>query len=133
MTIQEFFGTLLAASEQVHKSHLKTKKYASHIAMNEFYDDIIDTVDTLIEAYQGLHGIVDDYKNTLTCDGDDCIKYLEDLLQLTRDGREQYCNESELESLCDDVLVLIDSTLYKLKNLTETRVTLVEYIKENIL
>lgn len=120
MDVKEFFGTLLAANEQVHKAHLKTKKYAAHIAMNDFYDEITDAADALIEAYQGIYGIVDEYENILTCDGDDCVKYLEDLLSLTREGREKYCKESELQSLCDDILTLIDSTLYKLKNLTES-------------
>lgn len=130
--IEEFFGTLLYAKTEAHKSHLETKKYAAHKALNEFYDDIVDMVDALIEAYQGLHGKVEDYKNILETDGPNAVPYLENLRDLVANGREEFFEEPELQSDVDAILSLIDSTLYKLKELTESKVypSLSKYIAE---
>lgn len=131
--IEEFFGTLLYSEVEVHKSHLKTSKYNAHNIMDSFYGNILFMVDDLIEAYQGIHGKVEEYKNILTTTGGDAVKYLEALRDIVRVGREDYCKESELQSLCDDILRLIDSTLYKLKELKESKNgRLVNYLIESI-
>ena len=136
-TIEEFFGTLLYSKTETHKSHLETGVHRDHITLNEFYDDIVDLVDSLIEAYQGLHGKVKDYKNLLTTSGPDAVEYFEDLREMVADGREKYCKESELQSICDSILELIDSTLYKLKEFSESKTpskmrSLYEALKENM-
>ena len=119
-TIGEFFGTLLYSKTETHKSHLETGVHRDHITLNEFYDDIVDLIDSLIETYQGLHGKVKDYKNLLTTDGPDTVDYFENLREMVVDGRKKYCTESELQSICDSILELIDSTLYKLKEFEES-------------
>ena len=45
------------------------------------------------------------------------IKYITELKSLVVDGRDKYASTTELESAIDDILSLIDSTLYKLKEL----------------
>ena len=120
-TIEEYFGTLQAAMTESWKSHLKTNKYSKHIALNEFYDDVVDLVDDLIEEYQGLHGVVENLKNVLTTDQMDARDYLESLREMTEDGKK-FFEEDELKSDVDAILSLIDKTLYKLKELKESKV-----------
>lgn len=132
--IEEFFGTLQQATVEAWKEHLKTDKYSSHIALNEFYDDIVELVDTLIENYMGKHGKVGDYKNIMSTDKMGAIEYLEQLRELTVEGRAEFFKEDEpeLQSDCDSILSLIDSTLYKLKELKEGMKPLVDFLKESL-
>lgn len=88
------------------------------MALDEFYKEMPEKVDALIEAYQADNDIVKDYKNILD-EGLDALEYLEKLKDITKEGRK-LLGSSELESLCDDVLSQIDSTIYKLKHLTES-------------
>lgn len=129
ITVEQFFGTLQQSMVESWKSHLKTSKYSEHIALDEYYSSIVDKVDSLIENYMGTHEKLEDYENLLTLDEYDSIEYFEQLRQIVIDGRE-LMDSPELESSTDDILGLIDTTLYKLKNLTESKITpLSKYIK----
>ena len=136
-TPEEFFGTLLQSVTEGHKAHLKTGKYSDHMALDEFYDEMTELVDALIEHYQGINGKIENYVNNLKeAEFESAIEYLECLRDFTRDGREKFCKESELQSCADDVLNQIDSTLYKLKELGESKKTgmrsLTEFLKESL-
>lgn len=129
--ISQLFGTLQQSVVNSWKNHLKTSKYAAHMALDEYYKEMPELVDTLIENYQGIYGKVDDYKNILDFN-EDPIKYLEGLRDICVNSKELLQQNTELESDMDSILSLIDSTLYKLKELTESFVSLEDYIKENL-
>lgn len=118
MSIEELFGTLQQSFVETWRKHLKTPKYSAHKALNDFYDDIPDLVDQLIEDYMGIHGKVENYKNILDAEHEDEVAYLEALRNVCKEGRE-LLDDSELESDMDSILSLIDSTLYQLKELKE--------------
>lgn len=133
--IEEFFGTLQQATVETWKEHLKTDKYSSHIALNDFYEDIVELVDALIEEYMGKYGKVTEFKNIMTSEKLGAIKYLEELRELVTAGREELIDEkdTELHSDIDAILSLISSTLYKLKELKEHKMkNLTDFIKENL-
>lgn len=134
-TIEEFFGTLQQATVETWKEHLKTDKYSSHIALNEFYEGIVELVDALIEEYMGKYGKVTEFKNIMTSEKLGAVKYLEELRELVTSGREELIDEkdTELHSDIDAILSLISSTLYKLKELKEHKMkNLSDFIKENL-
>ena len=134
-SIEEFFGTLQQATVETWKEHLKTDKYSAHIALNDFYEDIVELVDTLIEDYQGIYGKIGDYKNLLTSEKLGAIEYLQELRELTKEGRSSLLKEDDPELLsdADAILSLIDSTLYKLKELKEAKeVSLMNYLNESL-
>lgn len=122
MKIEELFGTLQQSMVETWRSHLKTSKYSEHIALDEYYNAIVDLVDALVENWMGTHEKVEDYVNLLNDEEYESIAYLEALRDIVVEGRE-LMDSSELESNVDDILGLIDRTLYKLKNLTESKVT----------
>ena len=130
--VEEYLGTLQSAMKETWKSHLKTNKYSNHIALNEFYDDVVDLVDDLIEEYQGLHGVVNNLKNILTTDEMDARDYLKELREMTEAGKELF-EEDELHSDIDSILSLIDKTLYKLNELTEHKMkNIVDFLNESL-
>lgn len=136
MTIEEYFGTLQQSFVEIWKNHLQTGKYSDHKALNEYYDDIVDCVDGLIEAWQGINGKTGELKNTIDTKFDDPVPYLEELKKFTKEGREELIDkdDTELWSCTDDILKLIDSTLYKLKELKEDKGmrSLKDYILESL-
>lgn len=121
-TIEELFGTLQQSIVESWRKHLKTSKYSSHMALNDFYEDMPDLVDQLIEDYMGVVGEkVDNYKCIFTAEDMDVYEYLKALRALVKDGAKKFLEESELKSDVDNILSLIDSTLYKLKELSENK------------
>lgn len=135
MTIEYYFGTLQQSSVEAWKEHLKTDKYSKHKALNEFYDEIVELVDTLIEDYIGIYGKPKDFKNQMMPDDSGVIKYLENLRLFVLDGREELIDkkDTELWSDIDAILSLIDKTLYQLKELKESSFkSLVEFINESL-
>ncbi len=115
MTVEEFFGTLQESITAAWRKHLQSDKNSEHEILNTFYEEMPDLVDALIEAYQADHYVLKDYSNLLSEDMTP-VKYLTELKRITLEGRE-LMDSPELESLCDDILTQIDSTLYKLKHL----------------
>lgn len=118
-SINEFLGTLLQSVTDAHTMHLATKKFSTHKALNDYYDDAPEVVDELIEALQGVKGEIE--LKSLTISTDDPIKYFEELRELAVSGKGEFIDDDEIASDCDNVISLIDQTLYKLKELKENR------------
>ena len=118
-SVNEFLGTLLQSVTDAHTMHLATKKSSTHKALNDYYDDAPDAVDELIEAMQGIDGEIE--LKSLTIPTDDPIKYFEELRELAVSGKSEFIDDDEIASNCDNVISLIDQTLYKLKELRENR------------
>ena len=63
------------------------------------------------------------------------IEYLETLKKFVKSGKDDFLDdEEELESLCDDILAQIDSTLYKIKELKENKImSLKDFLVESMI
>lgn len=135
ITIEEFFGTLQQSTVESWRKHLKTNKYSSHMALDDFYKEMPELVDTLIEDYMGIYGKVENYKNVLNGVELDTIDYLERLRGISLASQKKLLKDPELKSDVDDILSLIDSTMYKLKELTESEYgykNIVDFLKESL-
>ena len=134
-SIEELFGTLQQSIVAEWRKHLKTSKYSKHMALDEFYKDMPDKVDTLIEDYMGHTGEkVEDYVNVLKAEDFDALQYLKELHEVCTSGREFLDGVPELESDLDDILSLIDSTMYKVKELKESKLKdLKEFLNESLI
>jgi hypothetical protein len=132
-SIANLFGTMQEAVTIIWKYHLKTRKYSVHIALNDFYDKMLDLVDDVIEQYQGIHGIIEDVFTNCVCDnGTSEYDYLNNLRAYIENNKGLAGTESEIQSAFDDILGLIDTTLYKINNLTESKVkSYEEYVYED--
>lgn len=105
-----------------HIYHLQVNgeqgSHAAHVALGEYYDGILDLIDTLIETYQGQYGIVDGYETIDTAETKtkEKVEYFEGLAEFVKHGRKAISLEdTHLHSIIDDIVVLIYKTLYKLK------------------
>ena len=133
MTIEELFGTLQQATVASWRKHLRTAKYAKHEALDEFYKELPEKVDALIEGYMGAHGKkITKFENILKSSNMNTLKYLQELKKVCKQGYDLLDENEELEGLLDDIVNLINSTLYKVKELAESHSypDLKDYINE---
>lgn len=133
LTIGQIFGTFQESVTIIWQYHLKTRKHHVHVTLNEFYEKALDIVDEIIEQYQGIHGIVEDpYLNCVGGDGITEVEYLNELKSFINNNKFTLGTDSEIASTIDDLLGLIDTTLYKLTAFTEHAVkTYEEFIYED--
>jgi hypothetical protein len=102
-----------------HVYHLQVRgdegSHAAHLALGEYYDGILDLIDTVIETYQGQYGIVDGYE-TIDTNGTktkEKLAYFEELAEYVKHARKSISEEdTHLHSIVDDIVVLIYKTLY---------------------
>ena len=97
-SIANLFGTMQEAVTIIWKYHLKTRKYSVHIALNDFYDKMLDLVDDVIEQYQGIHGIIEDVFTNCVCDnGTSEYDYLNNLRAYIENNKGLAGTESEIQ------------------------------------
>ena len=134
MTIEELFGTLQMSVVATWRKHLRSAKYGKHMALDEFYKEMPEKVDDLIEAWMGAHGKkVGAFQNTLSSSNMNTLKYLNELKRVCKEGYGLLGDNDELKSLMDDIVNLINSTLYKVKELSESEVMdLKDFINESL-
>lgn len=112
----EFIMKCFHARTAAHVLHLKTKSYAQHKALNKFYDDIIDLIDSYAEVYQGEYGVIADYPGTYRPYVDP-VQFIEDLCDWITENRVDLHakTDTHLSNIVDEILALVATTKYKLK------------------
>jgi hypothetical protein len=117
MSCEAFIGNLFLSRDVTHSVHLNTRSYAKHVALNEFYDGIIDLADKFAETYQGKYGLIGPIELQSAKKTNNVVEFLEDMVQTIMDQRydvvEKEC--TPLQNIIDEILALFYSTLYKLK------------------
>ena len=120
-SIAEFVSTLLASRNQAHVYHWQAQNvgsFSAHSALGEYYDEIVDLVDDLVESYQGKYGIIYGYKGTpVIREGGDFKLYFEALSKYVDLKRQKLTQDTYIQNQVDDIAALVESTKYKLNNL----------------
>jgi hypothetical protein len=116
--IGELIMRLFHARTAAHVLHLKSRSYAQHKALNEFYDEVVGLADTIAEAWQGAHGLISEYPGRFTLPAEP-IPMLEELCAWVKNNRYKEVDRAEtnIQNEIDNVVTLIDSKLYKLRHL----------------
>lgn len=113
--IEELVSRVFSLRNAAHLAHWSTRLYAQHMALGDFYDDIIEQTDKIVETYQGLFGLIGDVGP---------LPYSKDgiLEQIGADGnwinqnREALSRGHDvLENQIDELGKIYAQTYYKLK------------------
>ena len=119
MKANDFIGHLFLARDVAHSVHLNTRSYAQHVALNAFYDGIIDVADKFAEAYQGRHGLIGPIALQRAEKNSDIVEFIQDSLDAIEAGRQDLCgDDTALQNIIDEIVALYLSTLYKLRFLS---------------
>ena len=118
--VADFAMTLLHSATVTHLMHLKTKSYSQHVALGAYYEGIVPLVDAFVEAYQGAYSVIEDYPDAHSAEDDDKpLDYLDDLCVYVDAKRTKLPQDTMLQNIVDEIVQLLDSTIYKIKRFTE--------------
>ena len=122
---EKLVSTLMASRDQAHVFHWQTAgpgSYAAHKALQKYYDAIPDLLDSLVEAYQGKHGIIKGYEPAERFDEyskDGAVKYFKALISFVERIYTKFPKEdTNIINQLDAFKDLIYTTIYKLENLS---------------
>ena len=118
----KLFSKLFESREMAHIYHLQVSgepgSHAKHTALGEYYDGVLDLVDSIIETFQGQYGIVEEYAtiDTKETGSKDTIEYFNELARFIKEERKCInAEDTHLHNIIDEVVALVYRTLYKLK------------------
>lgn len=112
---EEFVSKVLFDRDAAHIAHWKTKSYAEHKALNEFYDELLELIDGFVEQYQGYYGGRMAIEREAGNDSN-----IRDLLEFRSEWIEMYryqiCDKDEtaLQNTIDEILRLYETTKFML-------------------
>lgn len=110
MTPGKFIGMLFQSRDIMHLAHLQTTSFAEHKALNGYYDGILELTDNFSEVYFGrfkrVEIVVPEAKVM------SAVEHLKEMQSLVEGERNNYT--SELQNIMDEMLSLINKTLYLL-------------------
>lgn len=111
----QLVARLFAARTAAHMAHFKTRSYAAHMALEAFYEAIVEQADRFCEVYQGLFGLIDAFPET-PVPTQDPLMFLVDLADWLKANRTNVCaGETALENIVDEAIATTAQTLYKLR------------------
>lgn len=117
--MEELIARIFKTRNQSHLMHWKTKSYAEHVALGDFYEGVIGLLDKLVEACQGSKGIIGHVDLSCKDESVEIIKCLsEDANYISKNRSKIAHNVPALENILDEIVGLYLTTLYKLKNLS---------------
>jgi DNA-binding ferritin-like protein len=121
--VEQLASLFLHSRTQAHTFHLGVKgigSHSAHVALGEYYSEIGEIIDGLVESYQGKFGLIKfQAVNGLdtNCDIKNIIGYFEKLcIALDKLRKDEKLQSSYLQNQIDNIEELLYSTKYKLVN-----------------
>ena len=111
-----FVNVLFHSGTNAHFMHLQTKSYSEHKALGRYYETVIDLADRWAEAYQGCYQVIDTYPSDFHI-AKVPLTYIEKIKNFVDAIRKLLPDDNQLQNIIDEIVELLDSTCYKLKNL----------------
>lgn len=118
--IEQLIARVFHTRNVAHWSHWRATgegSFAKHSDLGDFYDDVIDALDPLVEAYQGAYDLV----GTIPAPdskGGDILELLQNDAEWIEEHHEEICKGNRaIANLIDTLTGTYLSTIYKLRNL----------------
>lgn len=115
--VEDFVARTLSTRDCAHLNHWHTSSYAEHVALGDFYEDLLDKLDEYVECYQGKYGLLK--KVHQVCYEGPILKCLEDDLDWLNRNEEALSKDcSALKNILDEIAGIYLKAGYKLKFLS---------------
>lgn len=118
--IEELASRVFYARDVAHHSHWTVTgdgSYADHQALAEFYDGVISTLDDVVEAYQGAHGLIGPLPQAQS-DKSTVLEILKDDSAWIEKNHDAICQKTRaVGNLLDNLSAVYLKAIYKLEHL----------------
>lgn len=118
--IEELVARVFYARNVAHFEHWRAEGvggYARHKALGKFYEDVIDALDSLVEAYQGAFELIGTVPAPKTKADDILLILIEDAEWIEKNHEKVCQGNRAVANLLDSVTGVYLSAIYKLRNL----------------
>lgn len=110
-------GYLFMSRDYIHKAHLKTPSYSTHVALNELYTGLLEFTDEFAEVAQGIFGKFDVSEYRIEGNINDPISTLQKHIN-TFMAMVDTCESRALNKIVDEIEAIYYRTLYKISELS---------------
>jgi DNA-binding ferritin-like protein len=118
--IEELISRVFYARNVAHFEHWRAKgegSFAKHMSLGSFYDDVIDAIDKLVEAYQGAFSLIGNIPAPKVTERD-VLKLLEADADWIEEHHEDICKGNRaVGNLSDTLTAVYLSAIYQLRYL----------------
>jgi hypothetical protein len=113
----DFVGMLFLARDVTHSVHLNTRSFSKHMALQGFYEEIVELADNFADAYQGKHGLMGPIALMSAKKTTNVVEFLQDQMDEIEAERYKIVDKdcTPLHNIIDEIIALYLSTLYKLR------------------
>lgn len=118
MSAPELVARCFAVRTASHLSHLSARSYSEHMALQTFYEDILEATDEFAEVYMGSTDRIAAWP-TVKLPAGKPVDYIGELTEwLEEYGPECADENSALQSLIDVITTVCAQALYRLRFLS---------------
>jgi hypothetical protein len=119
--LSKFISKLLESREMAQVYHWTVKgdmgSHAAHLALQTYYEEVIEFIDDIVEIYQGQYGLIEGYDIIDTTDSKskDRLDYFKEAVEFVKS--ERTCIKAEdthIHNIVDELIALQYKTIYKL-------------------
>ena len=113
----DFVGYLKSSFDQAVVWHHQTNVYSMHKALNNFYDEILELTDGLVESVSGIYGRPVDYAIMQPVNyqnPEQVMAYFQACYAEIQDDRTTIYQETWIQNQVDEIATLFAETIYLL-------------------
>lgn len=116
MELNQFVSTLHQSKQQAIVWHHQTTSFSEHKALQNYYEEILELVDSFVESVQGIYPRIVSYTTAPLVDWQEggSTVYFKGLYDFVQKGRTTLPQETWIQNQIDEVAQLIADTLYQL-------------------
>ena len=113
----EMVAMVLLGRDLAHRAHWTTGSYSEHKALQKFYENVVDVLDTFVEQYQGRYN---ELLNVPLADNEfegEIADILDQQMAWIEDNRTNICprEETALHNVIDEIVGTYQRALYRLR------------------
>ena len=119
--VSKFLSKLLESREMAQVYHWTVKgdmgSHAAHLALQTYYEEVIEFIDDIVEIYQGQYGLIEGYDVIDTTDSKskDRLDYFKEIVEFVKSGRTCIkAEDTHIHNIIDELIALQYKTIYKL-------------------
>ena len=119
--VSKFISKLLESREMAQVYHWTVKgdmgSHAAHLALQTYYEEVIEFIDDIVEIYQGQYGLIEGYDIIDTTDSKskDRLDYFKEAVEFVKSGRKCIkAEDTHIHNIIDELIALQYKTIYKL-------------------